>query len=129
MQNNIHIHPALNPNFYLLRPYCLVKKFKNCNIEIVEGPNDGDYVKSLPPFIKVEAFYQIADKFRLLMNIPMAIVHIDSIGEEDFEEGITFGNSIHIELITDEVSIGISCDCYITFNAYQWVENTRPKIS
>jgi hypothetical protein len=129
MQNNIHIHPALNPNFYILRPYCLVKKFKKCNTEIVEGPDDGDYVKSLPSFIKVKAYYEIADKFRLLTNLPNAKVYIDSIGEEDFEEGFTFGNSIHIELDTDEVSIGISCDCYITFNAYQWVENTRPKIS
>ena len=129
MQNNIHIHPALNPNRYALCPYYLEKRFKKCNAEIVDGPADIGCVKSLPPIIEVKAFYEIADKFRLLMNVPDAKVYIDSIGEEDFEEGFTFGNAIYIELNTDEVRIEISCKCYITFNAHQWRENTRPKIS
>ena len=118
---NINIHPALSPRNYIIIPYCF-SRINNVSKKEVE---ETDNVVSIKP-IHVNSFNEIKHKVVEELNLHhTAKVTIDSIGEEDYDEGFCFGNSIAVYIETEQYNFCISFDCYATINAYQWGENAR----
>ena len=118
---NIDIHPSLTPRTYVIIPY-LFLRVNNITKEEVE---EKDNIVSIKP-IFVTCFNEIKSKVVEALNLHhSAKVTIDSIGEDDYDEGFTFGNSIFVDIETERYNFGISFDCYSSINAYQWGENAH----
>ena len=116
---NINIHPALSPRLYVIILY----NFYRVNNITKEEVEENDKVLTIQR-IYVDDFNEIKTKVCDALNLPSsAKVTINPIGEEDFDEGFTFGNSIVVEVETEEYTFNISFDCYTSFNAFQWGEN------
>lgn len=121
MNANFHFHPSLNPRLYLLRPYHFCRNSKKTGDEVCYN----DEGCPLAPFV-VRSFSEIRTKICSILNLPVKTkVTIDPIGEEDFDEGITFGNSLAIYVSSEEYDFCVSVDCYTSFNANQWLENNK----
>lgn len=121
MNANFHFHPAKNPRIFLLRPYFFCRTSKKTGEEVCYE----DECCPVRPFV-VGSFSEIRTKICSLLNLPATCkVTIDPVGEEDFDEGITFGNSLAIYASSDEYDFCVSVDCYTSFNANQWLENNK----
>lgn len=123
MSNNkdITVHPSLSPRLFILIPYY----FHRVNKITKKVDEETGNITRINP-VRVESFHSIKSEVVKALNLPFsAKVRIDSIGEEGYDEGFCFGNSIVVEIETDEYSFGISFDCYSTINAYQWGENAH----
>lgn len=118
---NIDVHPSLNPRNYVIIPY----RFSRINNVSKKEVEENDNIVSIKP-IYVKSFSEIKHKVVETLNLHWtAKVTIDPIGEEDFDEGFCFGNSIVVYIETERYNFCISFDCYATINAYQWGENAR----
>ena len=118
---NIDTHPSLNPRNYVIIPYRFHRIDNMTKAEVEEDDN----IVSINP-ISVSSFSEIKRKVVEILHLhPSAKVTIDSIGEEDYDEGFCFGNSIVVYIETEQYNYCISFDCYATINAYQWGENAR----
>ena len=123
MSNNkdITIHPSLNPRFFVLLPYYFHRVDKITKEHIEET----DKITRINR-INVKSFHSINYEVLKALNLPFSSkVTIEPIGEEDFDEGFCFGNSIAVSIETEEYSFCVSFDCYATINAYQWGENAH----
>ena len=123
MNANFHFHPSQNSRIFFLNPYYLGRIDKITGKEVYY--KDGNC--PVRPFI-VESFYEIRAKICSQLNLhPSCNVTIDSIGEDMYDEGVTFGNSLTIHVSSADYDFDISVDCYTSFNAYQWLENNLSK--
>ena len=121
MNANFHFHPSQRPRLYLLRPYHYCRNSKATGDEVCYS----DESCPVKPFM-VNSFSEIRDKICSVLNLPTTSkVTIDPVGEEDFDEGITFGNSLAIYVSSDAYDFCVSVDCYTSFNANQWLENNK----
>ena len=123
MSNNkdITIHPSLTPRHFILIPYYFHRVDKITKKVYEETGN----ITRINPTV-VKSFHSIKSEVVKALNLPSsAKVTIDPIGEEDYDEGFCFGNSIVVGIETEEYSFGISFDCYSSINAYQWGENAH----
>ena len=118
---NINIHPALTPRFYVIIPY----RFCRINNITKEEVEESNRVLSVQ-HIYVKSFSEIKQKVCEALNLHWsAKVTIEPIGEENYDEGFCFGNSIVVYIKTEQYDFCISFDCYATINAYQWGENSN----
>lgn len=118
---NINIHPALTPRFYVIIPY----RFYRINNITKEEVEESDKVFSVQR-IYVNSFSEIKRKVCEALNLHWsAKVTIEPIGEENYDEGFCFGNSIVVYIETEQYNFCVSFDCYATINAYQWGENSN----
>ena len=123
MNSNFHFHPSANPRIYLLHPYNFCKVSVQTGEEICVEDTDC----SIAPFT-VSSFNEIRTKICSILNLTASCkVTIDTIGDEDYDEGFTFGNSLAIYVRSDEYEFCVSVDCYTSFNACQWLENNKSK--
>lgn len=117
--NDIHIHPSLSPRIYVIIPYRFYR-INNITKEEIEETNRVLSIQRL----YVNSFNEIESKVCEALNLSASSeVTVDSIGEDIYDEGFTFGNSVHVEVKTELYSFGISFDCYTSINAYQWRQN------
>lgn len=119
---NINIHPAQCPPVYILVPYTFIKLDKHAGEEQVEGETDSKCISIRPIFVKT--FNDIKLEVKKALNLPYSVkVILEPIGEEDFEEGLCFGSSIHVEVQTQDYYFSIDFDCFQSINAYAWGKN------
>lgn len=123
METNIHIHPQSNqPGLYLI-PY----NYYRLNLKTKEELFDGGMNRKVTvtePFGSQFSLSGLTSKIRKQFNLSETDeIKISPIGEDWYDDiKDSFTSSLTVGITTKDYFIGISYDCYITFNTSLWLE-------